>query len=197
MRSRSKVLGALTVALALGAWAQAQDAPRGVRVGDVAPLFTLTDTAGAAVSLEQHRGKVVVLEWFNPDCPAVKLHHERNKTMKETFAALRARDVVWLAINSGAPGKQGHGQERNARAVTEYQIEYPVLLDPSGTTGRAYGAVCTPHMFVIDAQGRVAYAGAIDDGSMRGRGSTNHVQRAVEALLGGGAAPTPSTRPYG
>jgi peroxiredoxin len=192
---KSRILVASALALALGA-AQAQEG-RGVRVGDVAPIFTLTDTAGATHTLEQHRGKVVVLEWFNPDCPAVKLHHQRNKTMKETSAALRGRDVVWLAINSGAPGKQGHGRDRNARAISEYEIEYPVLLDETGVVGHAYGAVCTPHMFVIDAQGRLAYAGAIDDGSMRGPGQTNHVQRAVEALLGARAPETRDTRPYG
>lgn len=183
-------------ALALVLCGSLVHAAPGARVGEAAPLFTLTDVQGAPQSLAQYtaEGKVVVLEWFNPDCPAVKKHHQRSKTMKELEARYRARGVTWLAINSGAPGKQGHGQERNDRAVTEYQIEYPVLLDPTGATGKAYGAQVTPTMVVIDAQGRIVYHGAIDDD---GKTGTNYVGRALDAVLAGTPVGTPETRAYG
>jgi peroxiredoxin len=182
-----------TSALALVLGASLATAAPGARVGEAAPVFTLNDVAGAPQSLAQHAGKVVVLEWFNPDCPAVKKHHQQAKTMKELAAKYRDRGVVWLAINSGAPGKQGTGAERNQRAVSEYQIEYPVLLDPTGATGRAYGAQVTPTMVVVDAQGKVAYFGAIDDN----RGGTNYVDKALEALLDGAPVGQPETRAYG
>ncbi|MCO5170453.1 MAG: redoxin family protein [Planctomycetes bacterium] len=194
MRKRYGV--ALAVALATGGLAIAQEgrAAAAARVGDAAPAFSLPDVEEQTHTLEQHRGKIVVLEWFNPDCPAVKRHHQRAKTMKELAARYKDREVVWLAINSGAPGKQGHGKERNARAVSEYEIEYPVLLDPNGGAGRAYGARVTPHMVVIDREGKIAYSGAIDD---EGKAGVNYVQRAVEALLEGKPVETPETRAYG
>lgn len=180
------------LALALGGVVAAQDAPTRAQMGSNAPAFSLKDLNDATHTLEQYRGKVVVLEWFNPDCPAVIAHHKRAKTMKELAAKYRDREVVWLAINSGAPGKQGTGVERNARAVTEYEIEYPVLLDPTGATGRAYGAMVTPTMVVIDRDGKLVYRGAIDD-----KGQTNYVEQALEAVLGGQPVATPETRGYG
>lgn len=185
------ILAASAFALVLGA-SLATAAP-GARVGEAAPLFTLNDVRGTPQSLSQHAGKVVVLEWFNPDCPAVKKHHQQSKTMKDLAAKYRGRGVQWLAINSGAPGKQGTGEERNVRALSEYQIEYPVLLDPTGATGRAYGAQVTPTMVVIDGQGRVVYFGAIDDN----KGGVNYVDQALEALTNGTPVGTPETRAYG
>ncbi|MBX3469901.1 MAG: thioredoxin family protein [Planctomycetes bacterium] len=177
----------------------AEEAPAArARIGEQAPAFSLTDLQGRTHTLEQYRGKVVVLEWFNPDCPFVVKHHQHNKTMKDLAAKYKDRDVVWLAINSGAAGKQGAGQERNERAVREFGIEYPVLLDPTGATGRAYAAVTTPHMYVIDTQGVLRYQGAIDDDRDAKRvGRTNHVAQALDAVLGGQAVPTAETRPYG
>lgn len=173
-------------------------APTKAAVGSPAPTFTLTDVAGKQHDLASYRGKVVVLEWFNPDCPFVVKHHHHNKTMKETYDALKGQNVVWLAINSGAEGKQGHGVERNQRAVSEYQIEYPVLLDESGEVGQKYGATNTPHMYVIDAQGVLRYAGAIDDNrSARTPGETNYVRQAVDAILAGQEVANKETRAYG
>lgn len=189
---RTLVSMAAGLALALGGAVAAQDAPQRAQVGSNAPAFSLKDVTDATHTLEQYRGKIVVLEWFNPDCPAVKAHHQRAKTMKELAARYRDRDVVWLAINSGAPGKQGTGVERNARAIREYEIEYPVLLDPTGATGRAYGAMVTPTMAVIDREGKLVYRGAIDD-----KGDTNYVAQAVDALLAGQPVGTPETRGYG
>ena len=166
--------------------------------GEPAPDFTLTDTDGVEHSLASYReqGKTVVLEWFNPDCPFVKKHHQKTKSMAETRAAFA--DVVWLAINSGAPGKQGYGVERNARARTEYGIEYPVLLDPEGTVGRAYGAKTTPQMFVIASDGTVLYAGAIDDDSTTGApGQHNHVKKALAELARGEKIEVAKSKPYG
>ncbi len=141
---------------------------------------------------------MVVLEWFNPDCPFIKKHHLDHKTMNETFAAVKDQGVVWLAINSGAPGKQGAGLERNRKAVEDYGVPFPVLLDPEGTVGRAYGARTTPHMFVIAADGTVAYAGAIDDDrSADTLGKTNDVAAALAAVLAGKPVATAETRPYG
>jgi peroxiredoxin len=172
----------------------------GVTPGDTAPQFELQDTSGETHSLHDYltAGHVVVLEWFNPDCPFIKKHHEQHKTMDETYARYRDEGVVWLAVNSGAEGKQGAGLERNQKAVKEFEISFPVLMDPSGKVGRAYGAKTTPHMFVIAADGTVVYAGAIDDDRSAGKlGGTNHVAEALDALLAGQSVPVAETQPYG
>jgi peroxiredoxin len=164
-----------------------------------APDFALPDTEGRTHRLADYlgQGKTVVLEWFNPDCPFVKKHHEKNKTMATMAAAYAGKDVVWLAVNSGAPGKQGHGLDRNRRARRDYGIAYPVLLDEEGAVGRAYGAKTSPHMFVI-ADGKVAYAGAIDDNATPGAlGQVNYVAKALDAVLAGSPVDPAQTKPYG
>lgn len=175
------------------------DNPTGAVVGQAAPAFSLQDTAGTTHTLEQYtkEGKVVVLEWFNADCPFVKKHHKDHKTMKETAARYHDRNVVWLAINSSAEGKQGAGVERNVKAKEEYGIEYPILMDTNGAIGRAYGAKCTPHMFVIDGKGKVAYNGAIDDNKSPDTVGTNFVAAALDAVLEGKPAANASNTPYG
>lgn len=172
----------------------------GVAPGDPAPAFVLKDTGGAEHSLAAYLadGKTVVLEWFNPDCPFIRKHHAAHRTMNETYAAFADSGVVWLAINSGAAGKQGADPERNRAAVKEYALAFPLLLDADGAVGRAYGAKTTPHMFVIDKHGVVAYAGAIDDDASPGKpGETNHVADALKAVLAGGIPAVAETRPYG
>jgi len=172
----------------------------GVVPGDKAPDFTLTDTDGASHTLSGllKDGHVVVLEWFNPDCPFIRKHHKIHKTMNETWAAVKGQGVVWLAVNSGAPGEQGAGLERNRKAVADYDVPFPVLLDPDGAVGKAYGARTTPHMFVIAADGTVVYTGAIDDDrSADTLGKTNYVADALAAVLAGKPVPTAETRPYG
>jgi peroxiredoxin len=166
-------------------------------VGAPAPDFTLTSVDGKSVSLSEFTaaGKTVVLEWFNPDCPFVKKHHMKHDTMKTTHA--KYPDVVWLAVNSGASGKQGHGKERNAEAVKDYGITYPVLLDEDGAVGRLYSAKTTPHMFVIH-DGTLVYAGAIDDDRSPDKlGETNYVVAALDAVLAGGDVAVPETKSYG
>jgi peroxiredoxin len=168
--------------------------------GAKAPDFDLVDTAGNHHSLQKYLadGRIVVLEWFNPDCPFILKHHKLHRTMDTTFAAVKEQGVVWLAINSAAPGKSGFGAERNAKAVVEYGMTFPVLLDPTGATGRAYEARNTPTLFVIGRDGTIAYAGAIDDdASPQNPGKTNHVAAALSAVLAGGKPAVAETKPYG
>lgn len=136
-----------------------------LKLGSAAPAFTLVDTEGNSHQLAQYRGKTVVLEWFNPDCPFVNYAHSKGE-LQEMAKQLGDDDLVWLSINSNAPGKQGHGVERNRAARTQYGIENPILLDESGQVGRAYGAIKTPHMFLIDPKGILVYRGGIDNAPM-------------------------------
>lgn len=168
------------------------------QVGQPAPAFELKDTAGNTVRLSDFKGKVVVLEWFNPECPFVVKHHELHPTMLNLYNAHKDQGVVWLAINSGAPGKQGAGLELNQKFKTEWKIPYPILLDESGTVGRAFGAERTPHMMIINKDGVLVYRGAIDDNrSARELGQVNFVAKALEQLLKGETITTPETTAYG
>ncbi|HEY0092787.1 MAG TPA: thioredoxin family protein [Archangium sp.] len=164
------------------------------QVGKPAPAFTLKDEAGKEHSLSQYKGKVVVLEWTNPGCPFVQRHYTAD-TMQKTFSGLDAKKVVWLAVDSTA----SNTPEKSAAWKKTEGFAYPVLQDASGTVGKAYGAKTTPHMYVIDEQGVVRYAGAIDDDPRGNKkeGTTNHVKTAVEALLGGKPVPASTTEPYG
>jgi peroxiredoxin len=164
--------------------------------GEPAPAFELVDTDGTTHKLSDYAGKTVVLEWFNPDCPFVVYAHGPKGPLKAQPARVMGSDVVWLAVNSGAPGKQGHGIERNAKARTEYGMTYPVLIDESGDVGRAYGAKTTPHMFVIGPDGQLVFAGGIDDAPMgKGKG-TNYVDK-VLAEMDAGVVATTSSKAYG
>jgi hypothetical protein len=131
-------------------------------IGQQAPEFTLTDLEGKTHALTEYRGKTVVLEWFNPECPFVKYAHGEGP-LKDMAARLQAPDLVWLSINSGAPGKQGHGLDLNKKSTGEYGMKNPVLLDEDGRVGRLYGAQKTPHMYVIDASGKLVYRGGLDN----------------------------------
>ncbi len=189
-----------SVACALILMLSAPLAMAGALPGEEAPAFTLQDTEGNDHSLTDYlaEGKTVVLEWFNPDCPFIVKHHKNHRTMNEAFAKVKDHDVVWLAVNSSAEGKQGYGLERNQKAVKEYQIPFPVLLDPAGKVGRLYGAKTTPHMFIITRDGKVAYNGAIDDNrSPTELGETNHVLHALNDLMQGEKVRIPETKPYG
>lgn len=181
------------------------------KVGDTATNFKLIDTSGKEHSLQFYldRGDTVVLEWFNPDCPIVKKHHVQNKTMAETYDLFKDKKVTWLAINSGARGKQGHGIERNKEAIEDYGIKYPVLMDETGEIGKLYGAKTTPHMFIITsnkaagtdsrdakAVGTLAYIGAIDNNT-RAEENVNYVKNALVSLDRGETIETTSSKPYG
>lgn len=167
-------------------------------IGQTAPSFTLTDTEGNEVALADYEGKVVVLEWFNPKCPFVVKHHDLHDTMSTMAANYAERDVVWLAINSGAKGKPGNGAELNAEYKEEWNISYPLLLDESGAVGRAYSAKTTPHMYIIDQDGILVYAGAIDNNrSARELGDVNYVKQALDQVLAGETVTEPETDAYG
>lgn len=188
------------VAPAHGAPAAPAAAGVALAPGDKAPDFTLKDTDGQEHSLAKYLadGKVVVLEWFNPDCPFILKHHKLNHTMTETYAFLGHKGVVWLAINSAAPGKQGAGLERNRRAHQEYEMNFPILLDEDSHVGRAYGAKTTPHMFIIGKDGLVKYTGAIDNDPSPGQvGQRNYIIAALRSVLDGRPVVDPQTKPYG
>ena len=171
-------------------------------VGKPAPDFTLKDLDGKDVKLSSFKGKTVVLEWFNPGCPYVKKSHSVG-SLVSTAAKHTKSGIVWLAINSGAPGKQGADPKQNADAVKTWSLAHPVLLDPTGATGKAYGATNTPHMFVIDTKGTLVYAGAIDnspDGegkSAEGGKLVNYVDAALADIAAKRAVKVSSTKAYG
>src|SRR5689334_21555931 len=171
-------------------------------VGAPAPDFELPDLDGNQVKLSSFRGKIVVLEWFNPGCPFVKASHTKG-SLKGTAKRHAAEGVVWLAINSSAQGKQGFEPSANSDAAKAFGIEHPILRDEHGVIGRAYGAPNTPNMFVIDKNGVIVYAGAIDnspDGegeALSGGSLVNYVDSALEDLAAGRAVKTPVTKPYG
>jgi len=167
-------------------------------IGKPAPDFILKDTEGRDYRLSDYKGKTVVLEWFNPECPFVRKHHVQFHTMADLSTQLGKQGVVWLAINSNAPGKQGSGLERNKQARAEYKIEYPLLLDETGVVGRMYGAKTTPHMYVISPEGVLVYRGAIDnDPSPRATGSTNYVRASIAHLQAGEKIDPSETTSYG
>ncbi|PRP96734.1 redoxin family protein [Enhygromyxa salina] len=132
------------------------------KVGEPAPAFTLPNLDGEQVSLADFAGKTVVLEWFNPDCPFVKYAHGEGPLATLGNEQHQA-GVVWLAINSGAAGKQGAGVERNKEAKAEWKLAHPILIDEDGAVGHSYGATTTPHMFVIDPEGKLVFAGGLDN----------------------------------
>ena len=171
-------------------------------VGQAAPNFKLADASGKPVSLSDFRGKTVVLEWNNPDCPFVKKHYASGNMQKAQATA--AKDgVVWLSVNSSAPGKQGHMSGAEAKALLAQNGARPAayLLDPAGVTGKAYGARTTPHMYVVNPAGTLVYAGGIDDKPTANPadidGARNHVLAALSELKAGKAVSVATSRPYG
>ncbi len=179
--------------------APADEAAGPVSIGAAAPDFTLPSVEGGEVSLSGFAGKTVVLEWFNPGCPFVKDVHGNGK-MAEVAGQWVSDDVVWIAINSGAPGKQGTGLEANQEARTQWSLSYPVLLDESGAVGQQYGAKTTPHMYVIAPDGSLAYAGAFSNapmGRVEGEAEVNHVAAALADLAAGQPVTTATAKPWG
>lgn len=167
-------------------------------VGKTAFEFTLTDTEGAEHTLSDYLndGRIVVLEWFNPQCPIVKRHYGSASTMNDLVSKYADKDVVWLAINSGSD--RTGDIKLNEQARQNWSMAHPVLLDPTGDVGKAYGSKNTPTMYVIATDGTIAYGGGIDDDS-RGSKQTpfNYVEAAVDALLVGSNIETNYAKPYG
>jgi len=172
------------------------------KVGAPAPEFTATTSDGATVRLADLRGKTVILEWTNHDCPYVRKHYgsgNMQALQKETTAG----GAVWLSIISSAPGTQGHVDAAEANRLSAERGAAPthVVLDTSGQIGRLYGARTTPHMYVIDPQGVLRYMGGIDDRPTSNpadiAGATNYVRAAMSDLAAGGEVRTPAARAYG
>ncbi|MFT3772650.1 MAG: thioredoxin family protein [Minicystis sp.] len=182
--------------------ASAAKAETKAEVGKPAPDFTLKDYEGKTVHLADLRGKTVVLEWFNPDCPFVKASHTKG-SLKELAKRYAAKGIVWLGVNSSAPGKQGHGPERVAAGKQAFSLDHLILADETGAVGHLYGATNTPHMYVIDPQGNLVYRGAIDN-SPDGEGDSptggklvNYVEAALDDLAAGRPVATKETKAYG
>jgi peroxiredoxin len=192
-----KLAAAACLALALGVNAAAA-APE---VGMPAPAFTGVDTKGTTHTLEELRGKTVILEWTNDGCPYVKKHYSGNmqKLQKETTAG----GVVWLTIASSAPGTQGNLSPAEHDALMKQRGAAPtaVILDEEGTIGHAYGAQTTPHMYIITPEGTLAYKGAIDDKPTVDiadiEDATNYVRNALDQIAAGNPVDPAVTRAYG
>ncbi|MHC4507916.1 MAG: redoxin domain-containing protein [Planctomycetota bacterium] len=172
---------------------RARDAERGRR----APAFTLQSFDGKTVSLSDYRGKTVVLEWFNFECPFVQHHYKKAGTMIDLAAKYKDKNVVWLAINSTSHTTA----EANRKVAAQHKLAYPILDDRSGTVGHAYGAKTTPHIFVIGPAGNIVYDGAIDNSPLGktapGQEPTNYVDKTLAALTTGRDVGTATTKPYG
>jgi peroxiredoxin len=167
-------------------------------VGDAATGFQLTGVDGKTYSLDAYKGKTVVLEWVNPNCPFSD-RHAREKTMSEL--AKQHGEVVWLGINSTNPKHEDYEPPAKQLAWMKANgLNYPVLYDPSGQVGHAYGARTTPHMFILDTKGKIAYNGAIDD-DPRGRKTKterlNYVAKGLDREKTGQTPDPAATQPYG
>ena len=174
-----------------------------VEAGKPAPDFTLTDTQGKSHSLADFKGKFVVLEWYNPDCPFVKKHYDESSNMQKLQKTYTDKGVVWLSINSSAEGKQGNysAEEFNKMIAAKKSAPTALLLDASGKVGKAYGAKTTPHIFIINPEGNLVYQGAIDNKSTADAsdidGAENYVKSTLDAALAGKEIAVSSTKPYG
>lgn len=172
------------------------------KIGEAAPDFSVEDINGEAVNLADLKGKYVVLEWNNNKCPFVKKHYDTGN-MQKLQKEVTGDDVVWITVVSSAPGKQGFVTAEEAKEIVKTRDAAPthVVLDPEGTLGKAYDAKTTPHMFVINKDGNLAYAGAIDDNDSMRRSTvetaSNYVRLALASLKKGEQPETQQTQPYG
>ena len=183
----------LTVATTAGA---------ALQVGEPAPGFTGIDTRGNSHKLSDYRGKRVILEWTNHDCPYVRKHYSSGNMQKQQQAAT-GEGAVWLSIISSAPGKQGHVTPAQADALTVQRNAAPsaVILDETGDIGRLYGAKTTPHMYIIDTDGKLAYMGGIDSIASSNPAdiekAVQYVPAALAKMVNGEPIASSVTRPYG
>ncbi len=166
------------------------------KIGQPAPNFTLQDQDGKTVNLADYKGKIVVLEWFNPGCPFVQRHYSQKfNTMNNLYDKWSAKDVAWLGINT----TKGNNAGSDKAAADKWDIKHPLLSDPDGTVAKAYGAKTTPHMFIIDKQGVLVYKGGIDndpDGD-KSADKVNYVDKALSELVAGQTVSQPETESYG
>jgi peroxiredoxin len=172
------------------------------KVGETAPVFSALASNGKTVSLSDFKGKYVVLEWTNNGCPFVQKHYGAGNIQAQQQEAA-AKGVIWLTLISSAPGKQGHVSAKQADELTATRKAVPmaVLLDESGDVGRLYGAKTTPHMFIIDPQGKLIYAGGIDSIASTDKEdipkATQYVRVALSEAMAGKPVSQPVTAPYG
>ena len=194
---RSLLLGPAALALMPGV-----AAATGPDVGQAAPPFTATDSNGKTWSLADLKGKVVVIETTNHDCPYVRKHYTSGNMQAQQREAA-ARGVVWLTSASSATGEQGHVTAAEANALTKNRNAAPaaVLLDPQSRIARAYGATVTPHLYIVDARGILVYKGGIDSIPSADPAdipkATQYVRVALDEVLAGKPVTNASTRPYG
>jgi len=196
----------LVIVLALfihnGLTAEEAAAPTGPVLGEAAPNFTLNDLDGKPVELASFKGKYVVLEWTNYDCPFVKKHYSSGN-MQALQSKNTGEGVIWLAINSSAPGKQGNFPPEKWKELAAERKSAPtaILLDPDGKVGQLYMAKTTPEMFVIDTTGTLIYMGAIDDKPTTNiedvKTAKNYVQQALDEAKALKPVSVPITRSYG
>lgn len=198
---------ALTFAVALAGCAApdasaAPETPAAAKVDQPAPAFKLVDSTGKARSLADFAGKTVVLEWTNHECPFVRKHYGAGNMQAQQRDAT-SKGVVWLSINSSAPGNQGHVDGATAESVRSKAraVQTAYLLDPDGAVGRTYGAKTTPHMYVIDPKGVLRYAGGIDSIPSADTAdiakATQYVPQVLAELAAGKPVSMKLTRPYG
>ena len=191
----------IAIAVAALAWVLVAHA---ASVGQSAPTFSGKDSQGKTVSLDQYRGKYVVLEWTNRTCPFTKKHYDSGN-MQALQQQWTGKGVVWLTVLSSSPSHVSDGYmtapEENAYIEKVGAHPTAAILDPSGAIGREYGAKTTPHMFVIDPQGKLIYAGAIDDKATTDtddvKNARNYVSAALTEAMAGQPVQVASTRPYG
>ena len=165
--------------------------------GRPAPPLTLKSFDGKTIRLSEYRGKTVVLEWLNFECPFVRYHYDKPKTMIKLANKYKDKNVVWLAVNSTSHTTP----EANKEFAEQQKLPYPILDDRSGRVGHAYGAKTTPHMYIINPSGRIVYEGAIDNSPLgktpEGEELINHVDKALGEMITGKMVSTKETNPYG
>jgi AhpC/TSA family len=201
-RSLLVFLGGAGLLTLVAASSRAADTSPPARLGAPAPNFTLIDSNGNSVSLADFKGKTVVLEWTNHECPYVRKHYGGNN-MQGLQKKWTAQGVVWLTLVSSHPGAQGfvHGLEANKLTQERGAAPTAVLLDPKGGVGRSYGAQVTPHMYVITGEGALVYMGGIDDKPSTRledlKTAKNFVDAALSEVVAGKAVSVKTSRPYG
>ena len=177
----------------------AAEAPK---VGAPAPTFSLPDSNGKTHSLGDFKGKYVVLEWFNPGCPFVQKHYT-SENMQKLQKEFTGKEVVWLTIDSSAEGNEGYLTPADAnKQIADWKMKSTaLLLDPDGKVGHEYAATNTPHMYVVDPNGKLIYSGAIDSKPTANpddvAGATNYVKVALEEAMAGKPVANAQTRAYG
>lgn len=188
-----------TVAIMMGAARSTSAAA--LKVGDTAPDFTLTDLDGTTHTLSDYTaaGNIVVLEWFSPSCPFVRKHYRSDTGTMNKIQADHADDnIVWLRINSAHANHPSADATLNTDTAEDWNITTPILMDPTGKAGKAYGAKRTPDMYIINPDQTLVYHGAIDNRSdAAAPGKTNYVANALTELVAGEAVSKSTTKPYG